>query len=154
MFLGVPADLIAGEYEARYFYGDDPSIPGAYSWAGPGLVCSTYDTPLTPPETQAADNLLGPGSPSALGAVYDGNQGAVRVVGAWVAITSCSMMAPGKTGRHGLTSTSGLLVSDCQCNESTVVSPIHVVEARWYASCRCIDELWPQVCCELSTERL
>jgi len=32
----------AGEYEARYFYGDDPTIPGAYSWVGQGWVCNTW----------------------------------------------------------------------------------------------------------------
>jgi len=34
---------IAGEYEARYFYGDDPTLPGALSWVGQGWVCNTYN---------------------------------------------------------------------------------------------------------------
>jgi len=33
----------AGEYEARYFYGDDPTIPGAYEWVGQGWVCNYYN---------------------------------------------------------------------------------------------------------------
>jgi len=32
----------AGEYEVRYFYGDDPTIPGALSWVGQGWVCNSY----------------------------------------------------------------------------------------------------------------
>jgi len=32
----------SGEYEARYFYGDDPTIPGALAWVGQGYVCNTW----------------------------------------------------------------------------------------------------------------
>lgn len=32
----------AGEYEARYFYGDDPTIPGTFDWLGQGFVCNTW----------------------------------------------------------------------------------------------------------------
>jgi hypothetical protein len=32
----------AGDYEARYFYGDDPTIPGTYKWMGQGYVCNTW----------------------------------------------------------------------------------------------------------------
>jgi len=32
----------SGEYEARYFYGDDPTIPGAFAWMGQGYVCNTW----------------------------------------------------------------------------------------------------------------
>merc|ERR1711981_103038 len=32
----------AGDYEVRYFYGDDPTIPGAYQWMGQGFVCNTW----------------------------------------------------------------------------------------------------------------
>lgn len=32
----------AGEYEARYFYGDDPTISGNYEWVGQGFVCNSY----------------------------------------------------------------------------------------------------------------
>lgn len=32
----------AGDYEARYFYGDDPTIPGSYEWVGQGWVCNFY----------------------------------------------------------------------------------------------------------------
>jgi len=32
----------AGDFEARYFYGDDPTIPGTYAWMGQGYVCNTW----------------------------------------------------------------------------------------------------------------
>jgi len=32
----------AGIFEARYFYGDDPTIPGAFGWMGQGYTCNTY----------------------------------------------------------------------------------------------------------------
>jgi len=32
----------SGEFEARYFYGDDPTIPGTYEWVGQGWVCNSY----------------------------------------------------------------------------------------------------------------
>merc|ERR1712216_990499 len=34
----------AGEYEVRYFYGDNPTIPGAYHWLGQGWVCEAMGT--------------------------------------------------------------------------------------------------------------
>lgn len=32
----------SGDFEARYFYGDDPTIPGSYEWVGQGVVCNSY----------------------------------------------------------------------------------------------------------------
>ena len=32
----------AGEYDVRYFYGDDPTVPGNYHWVGEGYVCHAW----------------------------------------------------------------------------------------------------------------
>lgn len=45
------AYLRGGDYEARYFYGDDPSALGAFSWRAQGYVCNTWSAPPRPVET-------------------------------------------------------------------------------------------------------
>jgi len=32
----------SGTYDVRYFYGEDPTMPGAYEWMGQGYVCNTW----------------------------------------------------------------------------------------------------------------
>jgi len=103
-----------GKFEARYFYGDDATEPGAYAWAGQGLVCSTYlnvvdlpgaANPPTPPRTQRT-NGQDPRS------IYEG----------W----------EGKSGNGRIKDMS---VSDCQCDEDTVVSEIRVLAAHFGLNC-------------------
>ena len=43
-----------GDYEARYFYGDDPTAPEAFSWRAQGWACTTWSNPTRPPTVVCA----------------------------------------------------------------------------------------------------
>merc|ERR1711959_384566 len=72
----------AGEYELRYFYGDNPTIPGTYSWIGQGWVCDTW-TDTNPLITGSQD----------LGNTFHANagkEGTTQVAGLTLAQCQCN----------------------------------------------------------------
>jgi len=137
----------AGEYEVRYFYGDNPSVPGSYHWLGQGYVCHAW-MPLSlgePTDPGAAgwnrliqDDL---GSTSGNGdtrvdpnAMSGAVPGQITTEGPYGAV---DIQHDGMhRGVQGMAKVAALSLQDCQCDPATVESTLSIVQASYGNNCQ------------------
>jgi len=111
----------AGEYEVRYFYGDNPSIPGAYHWLGQGWVCEAMgsynvDSPDCTRTTYNAPTTL----PAAAGLYpYNSHKGPCEHDKLTTKIVSTE-----NTGTEGKVRIMKVTLNQCQCNANAASQTI------------------------------
>jgi len=124
---------VAGEFDVRYFYGDDPTVPGNYHWVSQGYVCHSWFAPDVT-DDPALQEDVGSNSGESV-TVVDAKLGGNATIE--VVSTPYGDVSHGGLyrGVQGMSNIQDITLAECQCDPDTVQSDLKIHNAFFRNKC-------------------